>query len=180
MHQLIATYLFQHKQCPLPGLGHLYVQQLPAETNFVNKQINAPQLVVKFSTTQIDDEEFLNYAAKVNNTNSKFIKDELQQLFTKDNFVIHGVGDFTKDNAKFDFVPNVINPLFYQSTYAERVVHENEAHSMVVGDTETTTTAMTEYFAEDVIKKEYWWVWALILGGISIAAICIYYFAGFN
>jgi hypothetical protein len=180
MHKLIATYLFQQKQCPLPGLGHLYIQQIPAETNFVNKQINAPQSVVKFSSTQVDDENFLNYVTKVNNANSTFIKDELQQLFAKNNFVIYGVGEFTNKNGKLDFVPERINPLFSQPTHAERVVHENEAHNMVVGDTETTTTAMTEYFAEDEIKKDYWWVWAIVLGGISIAAVCIYYLAGIN
>jgi hypothetical protein len=180
MHQLIATYLFQNKQCPLPGLGHLYVEQVSAESDFLNKQINAPQSFVKFSSTLVDDESFLNYAAKVNNTSGTFIKDELQQFFAKDNFAINGVGEFTKENGKLNFSPTTIDPLFYQPTHAERVVHENEAHNMVVGDTETTTTAMTEYFAEDEINKDYWWVWALVLGGISIAAICIYYFAGIN
>ncbi|MBP6432577.1 MAG: hypothetical protein KA319_12495 [Ferruginibacter sp.] len=180
MHKLIATYLFQHKQCPLPGLGHLYVLQIPAINNFINKQIIAPQWVVKFSATQIDDENFLNYAAKINNTNSSSIKQQLQNLFTQNNISIHGVGEFKNENGKFDFVAEEINPLFSQPTNADRVVHENEAHTMVVGDTETTTTAMTEYFADDEVKKDYWWVWALVIAGISIAAICMYFFAGIN
>ena len=37
MHQLIATYLFQHKQCTLLKYGHLFIKTSSAESNFINK-----------------------------------------------------------------------------------------------------------------------------------------------
>jgi hypothetical protein len=176
MHQLIATYLFQNKKCPLPGIGHLFIQQTAAQTDFVNKQIFAPSSVIQFSTNEIENENFLENLSAHSNKTIAEVKKHLQNLFSDQYFSIAGVGSFSKENDKLKFIPTVLEDDLLQPVKANRVVHQNEAHTMVVGDTETTTAAMTEYFAEEEITKDYWWVWALALGGLAIAAIFIYYF----
>jgi hypothetical protein len=45
----------------------------------------------------------------------------------------------------------------------------------LVGDKETTNTLMNEYFNEDVlVKKNRWWIWAIVLAVIALLAILIY------
>ena len=48
MHHLIASYLFQNKTCPLPGLGTLSINTSAAEADFTIKQIAAPKPVIQF------------------------------------------------------------------------------------------------------------------------------------
>ncbi|MBL0146223.1 MAG: hypothetical protein IPP48_11050 [Chitinophagaceae bacterium] len=62
------------------------------------------------------------------------------------------------------------------SAHAERVIHEAAEHNMLVGDKETTTTQMTEYYADTSVVKDRWWIWTIILGFGGIAAILFYYF----
>jgi hypothetical protein len=176
MHQLIATYLFQHNYCPLPGLGHLYIQTLAAQTDFLNKQIISPQASIQFSKNEKEPNAFLDYVSKTLEESTETVKEKLQNFLVPNHVAIHGVGHIAKENGNIVFESIKTNDYFTTPVIAQRVVHENEAHAMMVGDTETTTTAMTAYYAEDETPKDYWWVWALVLGLLAIAAICVHYF----
>ena len=76
MHQLIATYLFQHKQCTLLKYGHLFIKTSTAESNFINKQIDAPQQSIHFSNQEIDSAGFIEYVASQKNILLQNAKEE--------------------------------------------------------------------------------------------------------
>jgi hypothetical protein len=47
---------------------------------------------------------------------------------------------------------------------------------MLVGDKETTTTQMTEYFTDAPEATDKWWIWAIVLGVIGIGVLFFHYF----
>ncbi|MBK7883996.1 MAG: hypothetical protein IPJ81_09465 [Chitinophagaceae bacterium] len=51
MDQLFVTYLFTRKQCPLPGIGNLIIENKYAENDFVSKRKTAPKPVILFNNS---------------------------------------------------------------------------------------------------------------------------------
>ena len=63
MQDQIASYLFQHKTCPLPGLGTLSIFNSGAEADFTNKMFAAPKAFIQFTDNETDPSGLLNYLA---------------------------------------------------------------------------------------------------------------------
>jgi hypothetical protein len=185
MHQLIASYLFQNKACPLPGLGTLLLTTGNAESDFFGKTIKAPEQVIAFETKENDASNLLDYiAAKTNSTVFQAI-DKLGQLcnnlkgaaITNNPATLDGMGNFFTDTSgNIKFKPVALPFSFFQQVKAERVMHPEAEHNILVGDKETTNTVMTEYFNEEdePVKKDRWWIWAIVLGAIALLALLFY------
>ena len=54
---------------------------------------------------------------------------------------------FVDDNGKINFKPEELPAAFSQPVFAERVIHPDAEHQILVGDKETTNTVMTELLA---------------------------------
>ncbi len=185
MHHLIASYLFQNKTCPLPGLGTLMITTTLAETDFSNTTINAPVPVITFETKDNDAGNLLDYiAAKTSSTVFQAI-DQLGQLcnnlkaaaISNNAAVLNGVGDFFTDTSgNINFKPLVLPSSFFYPVKVAWVIHPEAEHHILVGDKETTNTEMTEYFNEEEVpvKKDRWWIWAIVLGVIALLALLFY------
>jgi hypothetical protein len=184
MHQLIASYLFQNKTCPLPGLGTLLMTTTMAESNFTDKTISAPKTIIEFETKENDASNLLDYIAAKTNTTVFQAIDKLGQLcnnlkgaaITNNPATLDGVGNFFTDaSGNINFKPLELPFSFFQPVKAERVIHPEAEHNILVGDKETTNTVMTEYFSEEVpVKKDRWWVWAIVLAAIALLALLFY------
>jgi len=184
MHQLIASFLFQNKTCPLPGLGTLYISTGNSEANFSNKSFSAPSTTITFENKENDAGSFLDYvAAKTNQTVlqsietlSQFCKGLKSSTIANNPATLHGVGEFFSDaSGNIQFKSNQLPAVFLQPVIAERVIHPQAEHTILVGDKETTNTVMTEYYTEVPVKKNRWWIWSVVLGAIALLAILIYY-----
>ncbi len=167
----------------MPGLGNLSVISGNAESDFVNKQILAPKPVVSFETTEIADDDFVSYISKNKKADFASAKNELSKycasLREKINRTsetnLHGIGKFFIDSSgALNFQPVEMPGLLFQPVAAERVIHPEAEHNILVGDKETTNTQMTEYFAEEPVVKDRWWIWAIVLGLIGIGVIMLY------
>lgn len=188
MHHLIASYLFQNKTCPLPGLGTLSVATGKAESDFLNTVIKAPKPTIAFDNKENDASNLLDYiAAKNNSTVFQAIEmlghfcNNLKADIIRDNkAILNEVGIFSADASGNIYLKPVTLPLaFWQPVKAQRVIHPQAEHNILVGDKETTNTLMTEYFNEEPVKKYRWWIWAIVLGAIALLAI-LYYFSNNN
>lgn len=183
MHHLITSYLFQNKACPLPGLGTLLITAGKAESDFLNRSFKAPVPFVSFITKENDASNLLDYiAARTNSTVLKTI-DTLGQycnnlkaeIISKNTATLNGVGNFFTDSAgKINFRPTALPELLLQHVKAERVIHPEAEHTILVGDKETTNTVMTGYFADEPVKRNRWWIWALVLAVAALVAIALY------
>jgi hypothetical protein len=184
MHQLIASYLFQNKTCPLPGLGTLSVAKTTASSDFLNKLITGPQQNIIFENAESDASNLLDYIAlKTNTTVLKTIENlgyfcgNLKRAALANNpATVDGVGNFFTDAAgKIDFKAQSAASFFQPVVQAERVIHPEAEHNILVGDKETTNTVMTEYFSEEEpVKKDRWWIWAIVLAAIALLALLFY------
>jgi len=183
MHHLIASYLFQNKTCPLPGLGTLTVAAGKAQSDFLNTAIKAPVTVVIFTTKENDASILLDYiAAKTNRTVFQAIEtlgvfcNNLKAAVVANNAApLNGVGIFSADaSGNINFKPDELPAFFLQPVKAERVIHPQAEHTILVGDKETTNTLMTEYFNEEPVQKYRWWIWAIVLGVIGLLTVLFY------
>jgi nucleoid DNA-binding protein len=177
----IASYLFQLNSISLPGLGSFSVSESPATTDFVNRQIKAPGLSVVFDGTATEDaaSDFFRYVSQKEGISGQQVAENykhwcdgvLQQVQQGGQVVLSGIGTWHWQNGALVFVQEQLPGAFFPSVQAERVVHPEVEHSMLVGDKETTNVEMTDYFATDTVKKDRWWLWALLLALLGTGTI---------
>jgi hypothetical protein len=185
MHQLIASFLFQNKCCPLPGVGTLRIKPTAAQADFYNKSIMAPAGQVVFESKETDADKLLDYIASQTNTTILQAIDALSQfgnnlkngIFAGRHPELDGIGRFSADDSGgIVFEPAVLPVVYSPSVKADRVIHPEAEHTILVGDKETTNTVMTEYFNEETVaKKDSWWIWAIVLAVIAITVMFIYF-----
>ena len=174
MYQIIAPTLFQNKICRLPGIGTLVMVAHSAETDFVNARIKSPIETIDFIAENKEEKIFNEFSAM-----SELLQSNLNE---NGSFLLRGIGTFKKDNAgDIQFAPITIDPIFTPPIAAERVIRQDGEHAILVGDQQTTNVEMTEYFSEQPLLKDRWWVWAIILAAISVGAFSFYFYQhGFN
>ncbi len=184
MQQLIASYLFQNKYCALPGIGSLWVTAGNAATDFLDKKIKAPQTTIIFSDVENKDEGLLDYIA-ASTSSDKYEATEALEHFcdaVKNNLAnnspatLMGIGEFFVDGAgKIQFQPAALPEAFLPDVKAERVIHPEAEHHILVGDKDSTNTLMTEYFSDTApVQKNRWWIWAIIIASVALLALLIY------
>jgi len=183
----LHSYLVQHKSLSIPGLGTIYVERIPAQSDFVNKQIIAPSYHYRFDRYfDAPDKDFFTYLAA-----QKEIADyeairwynewayELRnKIRTQQEVNWENVGILKTDGSGeiiFEAKPNLVS--YLQPVPAIRVIRNNAQHTMLVGDKEVTNTAMTDYLKEETVyvEKESWWIYALILTTIAVVFIFFHF-----
>lgn len=183
MQQFIASYLFQNKNCPLPGIGSLFIQTEGAQADFTNHLVNAPTQSIQFSDKEINAAGLMNYVAERTRFTEEEVTESLRNFSAalKDRITHHakaelpGIGNFFIDeNGNTIFEQENLPPPFMAPVTANRVIHPNAEHSMLVGDKETTNTMMTEYFSEEAEVKDRWWIWAIALAALALLAFLLY------
>jgi len=188
MQKQIASYLFQHKTCPLPGLGTLSVTISEAGSDFTNKLFTAPKAIVHFEQTETDASGLLNYLSVTTGSEkseasealTRFCSDLKQKITNETAVHLNYVGSFFTDGSGvISFKEEELPAAFLRPVFAERVVHPDAEHQILVGDKETTNTVMTELLAPKTEINDRWWIWAIVLGVLGFAALLIY-FTEFN
>jgi len=182
MHELIASYLFQHKTCPLPGLGTLAITETAAVSNFSDQVITAPVPNIQFNAVESNSDDFLGY---LSGKTAKPLADcaaslqqfcaGLQKAAQSGNSILDGVGYFyIAGNGSLQFNQQALPEDFRPSIPAIRVIRANAEHNVLVGDKETTNTAMTDYFSEVPVTRSRWWIWAIVITALSAGLIMVY------
>jgi hypothetical protein len=183
MQQLLADYLFQNKQCALPQIGTLHIKNATASSIFGERKISAPIPVIEFNDDVHSTENVEAYIALQKNITrdeathqlNRMVED-IQALSLGQRLEIPSVGKFYKgENDKIGFIAVEAPNHFLPQVVAERVVHPNDSHTMLVGETETNTAAMAEYYSEEEpAMKSKWWVFAIASFAIAATAVGFY------
>lgn len=196
MTEALTSYLLQHKSISIPGLGTVYIERIPAQTDFINKQLLPPSYHFRFDKYfDAPDKEFFTYLAQ-----QKDIADyeaikwynewayELRNRLRTDEVVEwNGVGVLKKDvSGEIVFEAAGAIPTGQQPVPAVRVIHSNAQHTMLVGDREVTREIVSEDaepypFEEEQPVKNNWWIYAIIIGAIALSIIFFnFYQNGFS
>ena len=147
MQKQIASYLFQHKTCPLPGLGTLSILSSDVESDFTNKVFTAPKSSVHFVQTETDTTPLLNYLSATTGADkyeatealSHFCDGLKQKMTDQPDVQLNNIGIFFVDGSgTINFREEALPAVFMQPVFAERVIHPDAEHQILVGDKETT------------------------------------------
>jgi hypothetical protein len=191
MIETLNKYLIQHKSINIPGLGTIFIEQLPATFDVVNKRILPPHYEFRFNKYfDTPDKEFFNYlsfekgipdyeAIRLYNQFAQDLRDSIKQ---EDRAEWEGVGVFTKNSAGDMSFESLTDPRpLYMPVPAIRVIRDKASHAVLVGDKEKTTVEMTGLLNEEKIERHSpekiaWWVYALILFIIALIFIIFYFY----
>jgi nucleoid DNA-binding protein len=185
MQALITSYLIQKKECNLPLLGHFRIKTKPADFEKANKKIFPPTDEILYSEfagnlsgdliTYISDLRNITRdeaEGKINNW-CQYAKEKLD---LGEKIIFNSMGSLQKDAAGNIFFQRKKEYSFYEPVSAEGF-NKNSEHPVLVGDTETTSAVMNEFFRQEIIQKRTWWkIWAIVLLTISLLVL-VYYFA---
>ncbi len=183
MQKLIANYLFQYKNCALPQIGTLHIKSESAALEMGVQKIHAPESRIIFTNDITDSKNLTEYIAVNKNINIdeaayqlKNISNEILNLKEGEEFLIANVGLFAKSqNDKLLFKEVKEEEFFRPSVYAERVIHPDDSHAILVGDKETDRNSMTDFFTDSAaVEKDKWWIWAVVIFVLSAVMIFIY------
>ncbi len=183
MDKLLTNYLYEFKNCPLPSIGSLLLE--PGHAYFLpgEKRMIAPIPFISLDEKERSAEGLQHFIAdqyKISETES----DNLLQQYCKqllhlqayEEMPLDTVGSFYMDeNGKLHFKSLSLPAAYFPDVTAERVVHPDVAHAMLVGDTHTDSTAMTELLQDEPVVKSRWWIAAVVLAIVALVVLVIHY-----
>ena len=188
---ILNRYLIQHKTICIPGLGSIYVEETPAQADFINKQLLPPSLHYRFDKYfDSPDKEFFSYVAlqkqmadyEAIKWYNEWAYDLRNKLRNNEEIHWNGVGILKKDiSGEMVFEPSPVQLNFLQPVPAKRIIHKNAQHAILVGDKETTNVAMNEFLHEEeaetvYVEKESWWIYALIIATVAMLLIFFHFY----
>lgn len=178
----LQSYLLANEAVPLPGLGLLTARQVPARYDVADRTFTVPdcQLLLQ----PIGEEEqpnlqpLLGYLAQKMNVSEEDAYEQLQQYMQQLNHSLQQgnvvdwapVGHFSTSGEAIQFTPDFPTSAF-ASLKADRIIKKGVAHHMTVGDSETTSTAMEEYFQHDPKATDRWWLLPLLIAAIALLLV---------
>lgn len=188
MVKLITTYLLQNHSLSIPGLGTIYIERIPAQSDFVNRQILPPSYHYRFDKYfDTPGKEFFTFLSSRKNVHDfeaiRMFNEwalELRNSITgaEQSANLEGIGSLKRDaSGDVVFEPSVKPHTYTLSVPAERIIRTNAKHMMLVGDRETTNVEMSGYFQDgSASRRKSWWVYALIIAAVCAIAIAVYYY----
>jgi len=183
MHQYIHKYFSLNKNVALAGIGSFNAEIQSAKLDFIDKTLQAPVTVIRYSENGNVDKEFYKFLSKETGLNEgdaannfdHFASELKEHLETNCVLELKGIGTLTKDSSGYSFVGNNAAQKFFPDVVAERVIRQNAEHIVKVGELHKTSTQMHKELQHKPVKKDNWVLSALILGAIGIVAIALYY-----
>jgi hypothetical protein len=187
MIQLVTEYLAQKKSFSLPGIGTIYIERVPAQSDFVNRQILPPFYHYRFDRhfDLPDREFFLFLGARKGIEEQEAIRqynewaEQLREsLASRKTSRLEGIGVLKKEaggELRFEAISHPRS--FDIKVHAERLIRSNASHHMLVGDKETTTVQMNDLLHDDhTVRRRVWWIYALVIIVLIIMAVLMYFF----
>jgi hypothetical protein len=191
MTELIRSYLLQNKSISIPGLGTIYIERIPVQSDFVNRQLLAPSYHFRFDKYfDAPGKEFFTYMSSVKNIQdyeaikmyNEWALNMRNTLGNDQPAVLEGIGSLKRDTSG-EVIFNAEGPLksFEITVPAERIIRTDSRHNMLVGDKEVTNVEMNDYLQEEVHKEKIsWWVYAVIIAAFALVAIFFHFYNARN
>ncbi len=193
MYQLFYKYLILNHKVSIPGLGNFYIDRTPAHMDFIHKKINAPERVIGFKDDAVIlDKPFIEYLKKEQRLPDadilKSIQDfahRIRQGAEAGGIALPGIGKLQSGyDGNLLFLPEKNTTTINQSIDLENPAYKH-ARLIDVYDYsgETERMIMQEYIPKEGEKEifhhgqkeDYWWVYAIVLAIMGMAALFYYY-----
>jgi hypothetical protein len=185
MYEELYRYFIQQKRLVVPGVGMFLLERKPAETDFVNKQINPPSYSVTLQASgdspSFNFFKWLANALHISDHDAiirfnDFVFDLKKQINDGSTIEWHGMGKFDKGlSGELKFAPEIKSAIELPVA-AEKVIREKAEHMVRVGEDQKTSVEMTAMLSKPEVKKSLWWVMALVLGVLTLLFIGWYFY----
>ncbi len=185
MQDLITSFLVQTKECNLPGIGKLRIVTTPAELDVANKKLFPPTDEILFTgKPESKSEELVKYISNKKNISETEAQENLkswseaakERLDAGEKIIFKSIGSLQKNASENIFFQSQQIPIFFEPVAAERVIHKNAEHAVLVGDRETTSSVMNQFYQEEeIVKRSPWKIIAILLLTIAFAILLIHF-----
>lgn len=181
MYIALYQYLLQHKQLPLPGIGTFLIERKPAAIDFPGKRIDPPTYTVTLQAVDYSTpNNFFTWLGQILNVDVRdaavrfndFAVDLKKNIAEGNVIKWNGMGILSKgndDQVKFSASFNEF--VAEEPVAAEKVIRQKAEHMVRVGEDEKTSAEMVEMLNQPVIKRSYWWAYALTIALLAIMFI---------
>jgi hypothetical protein len=174
MYGELYQYFIHYKKLNVPGIGIFMLEKKPATTDFPNKLIHPPVFSISLHHgNDTPPRNFFNWLAQVLQVSDRdavirfndFAYEMKRKISAGDKIKWEGMGILSSGLAgEIRFEPALKGASAEAPVKAEKVIRENAAHTVRVGEEEKTSIEMIEYLSHTDAKKNYWWAWALAVG----------------
>jgi len=186
MQDLITSFLVQTKECNLPGIGKFRIITTPAELDIASHQMSPPKDEILFTgKPEKNYEELTRYIAYKKNINEKEAEQQFktwcesakEKLNEGEKIIFASIGSLQKNASGNIFLQSQKLLNFFEPVAAGRVIHKNAEHAVLVGDRQTTSSAMNQFFqADEIIKDSRWKIMAIILFIIALIVLFFHFY----
>jgi nucleoid DNA-binding protein len=189
MYPILHKYLLQYKKVSVPGIGNFVIETESAKFSEETSLLSAPQQVIHFKAeTALADRVFFDYLAKelhieeieaIKNFH-EFTYQLKSDISHGESIIFPGIGmlkkqqdgsfAFEQEDCISSYFPSVELKEHEVQTKQELTVDEEKLQQENFSDIELTPVDELEGEPTD-----YWWVYAIVLAIIGIAAIVYKY-----
>ncbi|MBM3411995.1 MAG: hypothetical protein FJY19_01225 [Bacteroidetes bacterium] len=173
MIPVFREYLALTHQLPLDGLGYIRVRNIPAQLDIAARVIASPRQEFYFeSTNQVEAQDFLNWLSSRDNLPVSMVHQQYLTVLSHLNshqsqnecLLWKGIGNWKLDtNRSLQFTAT--NECFTapMTVIAEKVIRENVAHSVQVGESSIDSITMAKNLQQQKGKFMLKGGWLLLL-----------------
>ena len=185
MLQLLYKYFILTGKVCFPGIGVFKMHYQPASFLPTGNVITPPSATLIFKAGEEKSlHSFFSFASRELDVEiseaagdfNEYIYQLREKLLRNGSLELPGFGKLLKDeNGQVHFTGNTV-PTFLTGAEVKEIINTVpgnvvHTHEMPVQDKQATD----ETIEETVAEKDYWWLYALIIAAIAIAAIIVYY-----
>ena len=186
MEDIITAFLVQSKECSLPGIGNFRLITVPAEHDMANKVIYPPDGKIIFNRKANKlSEELVTYFCFKENVDPEVAAEKIKnwceiataRLSAGEKIIFEAIGNLQADSSgNISFQAQKRFP-FLQAVPVERVISKTPEHPVLIGDNETTSTAVNRSLQEvEVVKNFRWKIIAAFLLAAGLITLFIYFY----
>jgi hypothetical protein len=185
MYGELYQYLILHKQLNIPGVGTFQLERKPADIDFANRVVNPPaySIALHHGNTSPSKNVFSWLSSELNISENDasarfndFALDIKDKVFAGEKLHWNGVGVLSKGMAgEIRFEASLKDLKAGTPVPAIKVVRENAAHSILVGEKEKMSTDMPEILVPSTKTKVHWWGLAVIAILLAAIFLAIYF-----
>ena len=187
MQDLITSFIIQAKECKLAGIGKFRSITTSAESDIASKTISPPIMEKLFTGKEerISDELVKYIAIKkdiplsdAHENIKNWCDDTKSKLKNGEEIFFQSLGSLKKEASGNILFRSHNLVRFFDPITVERVIHKNSEHKVLVGDKETTSSVMNQFFQDEEteVKKNPWKIISIVLLAIGVLLLFFYFY----
>lgn len=183
MLQHFYRYLLLNRQASVPGVGSFSIETFPA--SFEVNSINPPQHLISFKAgSALTDKQFYQFLASETGMSEvdavrkfqDFAYQLRKDLQSNPQLHVTGLGILKRSaTGEIAFEPQNSIQQFFSPV---RLTEVQKQDDITVEDDAGSSHGIEVEEEVEPIKKDYWWIWALLLAVTALAVIGYFYMQG--